>query len=586
MSIMSRSAARCRSSSFAWLVFVAMLALLVSRPAGAIVDSNSGSYSNSWYDVDASRTGIGIVRSYRSRTLFNGIFGFGWCSELETSLRAYGPETIVMAHCGDGMEVVFTAEHAGGADTAGAFNQRILAAERRGAIGPLDDDARVSMSERIFDLARELGINAGLDGAVLPRGRFVSVSGDVLVVTAQGAHWAGDGKRFDRFGNLTEYQTADGRSVTIVRGARKWTIRSNSDQLDLNFSEGATPHVASVTLGTQILSEYRYDGDMLVWNRNHWGSEYTYEYNEYRNLTRANWPDGTFIQIDYDNERDWAMSFRDRDACLETYSYEFGEWRPEGELKRRVDALIAQLPSVAVDLSPQFTYTSRVQKVCDSQVVADNYYHFNNARTDGGLVALQRVVAIVGEAGGTAVLYRQDDETPRYVATEASDAPAQWSVPGPLAVRRQYGGIVQVRERRGCAPYTGTEFWPERSGLPRHVAIKVLLADRLDSSGRCILDGLDVSLDGQVTPIRFSYQLGSLREAVIGEAVYAFETGQKPPIGLIDGCLAVDQYAKGDRLVAVLAAARAEGRCDEGAVARALVAIFTDYEWNMPGDFR
>lgn len=582
MSIISNAVRRYRTAITRLFVGVMLLLALMARPATALVDMNSGSYSNMWHDVDPTRTGIGIVRAYKSRTLFNGIFGFGWCSEMETSLHAYGPETIILTHCGDGLEVVYSAEHAGGANAAEAHSRRIRAAAGRGIIAPLDDETSGLLDEQFFDIVREVGINAGLDTPTLPRGRFVSPDGDVLVVTAQGANLTHDGKRFDRFGSLIEYRNDEGRVISIARSARTWTIRSNLSRIDLNFNDAPIAHVTSITSGIETLSEYRYDGEMLVWNRNNWGSIYTYGYNDYRNLTRASWPDGTFIEIDYDNERDLAVGFRDRDDCRETYVYEFGEWHPEGDLKRRFDALVAQLPPVAIDPSPQLSYTSHVKKYCGTELVADNHYHFNHVRTKEGPIAMQRLVTLVGASNGTAVLYRLDDGTPRYVASEGGDAAAQWSVPGSLAVRRQFRGIVQTRQRSGCTAYTGTEFWPEQASLPRHVAVHVLFANRLDSSGRCVLTGLDVATDDRVTPIRFDYDRSALRGVTIGDAHYPVEKNQKTDLTMVDSCLGVDPSAKGDRLFGAIVAARTAGRCDESAVARAFVRLFADYEWNLP----
>jgi len=44
-----------------------------------------------------------IVRTYNSRSLFSGMFGFGWCSDFETSMEVNAEGNIKVKECGGGM---------------------------------------------------------------------------------------------------------------------------------------------------------------------------------------------------------------------------------------------------------------------------------------------------------------------------------------------------------------------------------------------------------------------------------------------------------------------------------------------------
>ena len=59
------------------------IAVLFSAQAHALVDMKNANYSNTWIDMDVPGSGydLKIVRTYNSRSLFNGMFGFGWCSD-------------------------------------------------------------------------------------------------------------------------------------------------------------------------------------------------------------------------------------------------------------------------------------------------------------------------------------------------------------------------------------------------------------------------------------------------------------------------------------------------------------------------
>src|SRR5690349_17087907 len=92
---------------FAALAF----SLFFSLNANALVDMNSASYSNLWTDLEVPGSGysLKVLRAYKSRTLFNGMFGFGWCSNFETKLEATSEGNIKVSECGDGLEIIYSA---------------------------------------------------------------------------------------------------------------------------------------------------------------------------------------------------------------------------------------------------------------------------------------------------------------------------------------------------------------------------------------------------------------------------------------------------------------------------------------------
>src|SRR6476620_4571026 len=90
-------------------VLLSLLLFLSVSTSHALVDMNSASYSNIWTDMQVQGSGydLKIVRAYRSRTLYNGMFGFGWCSTFETKLETTSEGNIKISECGDGQETVF-----------------------------------------------------------------------------------------------------------------------------------------------------------------------------------------------------------------------------------------------------------------------------------------------------------------------------------------------------------------------------------------------------------------------------------------------------------------------------------------------
>src|SRR6201996_5189306 len=97
------------------VVFAVSAALIIggffSTPAHALVDLKNANFSDAWVDLDLAGTGydLKVERAYNSRTLFNGIFGFGWCSDFETSLESTPEGNLKFSECGAGAETVYQA---------------------------------------------------------------------------------------------------------------------------------------------------------------------------------------------------------------------------------------------------------------------------------------------------------------------------------------------------------------------------------------------------------------------------------------------------------------------------------------------
>ena len=75
----------------------------------AVVNMRNGSYTESWVDFVDPQNGyeIKIQRFYSSRSLFDGLFGYGWCSDIETKLDILSNGTIDLTECGGGMKASY-----------------------------------------------------------------------------------------------------------------------------------------------------------------------------------------------------------------------------------------------------------------------------------------------------------------------------------------------------------------------------------------------------------------------------------------------------------------------------------------------
>jgi hypothetical protein len=75
------------------LATAALVSLWNISKAMASVNMWNGNFSHSWTDIetDIQSTHIKIARTYNSRSLYDGVFGFGWCSTVEVTERHQKP---------------------------------------------------------------------------------------------------------------------------------------------------------------------------------------------------------------------------------------------------------------------------------------------------------------------------------------------------------------------------------------------------------------------------------------------------------------------------------------------------------------
>jgi len=270
------------------LIFLLVVASasVISTQAQAIVDMKNANYSHTWIDIEVPGSGydLKVVRTYNSRSLFEGVFGFGWCSNFESELRFDSKTAFRLVECGSGQETSFVAE--------------------KGSVG--------------------------LEGS-----RFVSRSSQADFIIFQKGYYHrqlpdASSMRFDTTGNLALVYDKNGNFLKIEQqgGLIRSIVDNNGRRLTYSYNQNKK--VRSIVGPNGLKAEYTYHNLIdLASVKNGWGNTYKYEYDELHNLTKTTYPDGSVVTLTYDQERDWVTSFSDRNKCLEKYSYEFSKATPK-----------------------------------------------------------------------------------------------------------------------------------------------------------------------------------------------------------------------------------------------------------------
>jgi YD repeat-containing protein len=353
-------------------------AIFFSTQAYALVDMKNANYSNTWVDMDVPGTGydLKITRTYNSRSLFNGMFGFGWCSDFETSMEINAEGNIKVKECGGGLEVTYSQREVGRKDVEKTVDSIISKIKAEKKVGNTEAFFVTLKSQLIEDdnVRTEYASKYGLTPPVREGATFYANGREVEHFVFNKTYYTrnlpdGSSQRYNLQGNLTHIY--DKNSNVLKFAYDKDLISQIEDNVGrrLTFKYYQNKKVKSITGPNGLMAEYTFANlDDLASVKNAWLKAYAYEYDELHNLTKGNWPDNTFVALKYDKKNDWVIAFTDRDKCIESYTYEFSPNDPKNH------------------------YWSTVKRTCGKEVIADNRYEFWHQQRPDGQIFLQRVL--------------------------------------------------------------------------------------------------------------------------------------------------------------------------------------------------
>ncbi len=365
------------------LNFLALgLTLIFSNATFALVDMNNAGYSNAWVDLEVPGNGydMRVLRAYKSRTIFNGMFGFGWCSDFETKLEATSEGRIKISECGDGQEIIYSTTELSKKEVDQTITKIISKMKSDKKFSSSSADYWTKLSTQLLeddDLRSDYSRQYGFTVPVKENQKYLANGKEVESVIYNKTHYTrnlpdGSSQRFDLEGRLTYKYDKNGNFLKFTYLKDLITEAQDNNARKLTFKYFPNKKVQRVTGPNGLMSEYKYNQqDDLIWNRNAWAKKetdiYTYEYNEFHNLTKSTWPDKSSIAIKYDNVKDWVTNFTDRDKCVENYKYEVSS------------------------TNPKYNYWSTATKTCGKKVMANNRYEFWHKQLSNGQVILSRV---------------------------------------------------------------------------------------------------------------------------------------------------------------------------------------------------
>ncbi len=324
----------------------------------------NSNFSDVWTDIILPGSGfeLRIQRTYNSRTVFNGLFGFGWCSDYETTLEVTTEDQLRLTECGAGQVVEYQLK---------GYNPNKVKSTINKIIAGVKKSNKSLTKQKLAELKRELKTNQPLRVALAKRlnmsgeikeGRTYRANGrDTEYIVFKNSKYVrvledGTKHKFNKKGQLTSMYDANSNFLKV--DWRKNKIRSVQDNRGRKLSFEYYPsgaqkgHLKRIFGPDKTNATYNFKGENLVGIKNQWGSKYKYSYDKLHNLTKIAYPDKTYKALTYNKDKDLVTSFRHRNGCVESYNYKINKKYKAGH------------------------YWSKVKKVCSGKVTNTSSYEF------------------------------------------------------------------------------------------------------------------------------------------------------------------------------------------------------------------
>ncbi len=315
------------------------LILYFSTLASASVNLRNGSYTETWIDFISPQSGVEmkIERYYSSRSLFIGIFGFGWCSNIETHLTITSDGIINLTECGGGMEVTYYPQDfdmISSKDTISKIvsdfkkNKKMKNSDLKSLSAQLQANTKMR-----FEHANRLGL-VNIQKIKSNKNTFLSKTKGFEAIQFDGNYYMrkkmdGSIDKFNRKGQLTQIINTTGQWIKIHYKGSQVAFLVDSKGRRLNFAYDRNGKLAKIFDGQNLSTNYKFQGENLVQVTNMWKKTYNFSYDNNHNLTMVGFPDNTQIKMTYDISKDWIKSYTNRNNCKETFDFQLSHDDPK-----------------------------------------------------------------------------------------------------------------------------------------------------------------------------------------------------------------------------------------------------------------
>ncbi|MBF0205812.1 MAG: RHS repeat protein [Oligoflexia bacterium] len=270
------------------LMGVLLLPQYLFDNAFALVNLKNGNLTQTYADlvIPGGPKKLEIIRTFNSKSTVIGYFGFGWCSEMETTYEEF-PDGSVVIH-----------EHGSGGDTRFApregVNNNIRYSTERG----------LQEFQKNADGTYTRKFNDGRSEVFGPNKHII--------------------KLMDKSGYYADYTYKENGQLESIKDSIARQIYFSW------FPDGKIQALWASGDEKKTKATYKYDSDNnLIESSDSESNVYKYTYDPLHNLTKITYSDGTATEIKYDPKTQFVVSVKDRNGVETKYKYDSDPKNPD-----------------------------------------------------------------------------------------------------------------------------------------------------------------------------------------------------------------------------------------------------------------
>ena len=318
---------------FQHLILVVLSFFVLSVSAG--VNIKNGNFYISYSDHDLTQfNGFEMMRTYNSKSVEKGLFGFGWGSEIETKLCIMGDGHIIIKEHGSGTPNQFSPVEEDEARITECINQLVKAAliyedieNNPVSINAFRRKMRTSLEDRFkkWMLYTEEGLLKEPTLSLNEKWISYDLGYQQLLKTKTGFQRTNDDGSYDLFNNkglFTGRYAANGRVVYTITYNANNTIASLKDKGGNIFQFTTDEQGRAVTIKSrQGTSYYWYDGLVLVKTKDIANNSYGHSYDSSYNMIAIHYTDGTSMRMEYETTTLFCKKVTQPNGDVTEYEY-------------------------------------------------------------------------------------------------------------------------------------------------------------------------------------------------------------------------------------------------------------------------
>lgn len=412
------------------------LVFLIPATSMAIVDMKSANYSESWTDLIVPGVGydLRINRTYNSRSLFSGVFGYGWCSDYETKIEVTPESFLRLTECGGGMEITYTQRNATPVKVDGTIKAIIEEVKKKRPDFKADYLSNLEKELRNNDFMREeFGRRMNLKGKIEDGVQYFANGREAESITLKNGQYKrqlsdGTYQLFDAAtGHLTHMYDKNQNYLKIVWEKNILQSVSDNGGRKLSFKYNLqTKKIAEIVGPNGLSARYKMTGEDLAEVTDAKGQHFKFAYDDVHNLKRIDYPDKTYKALTYNKDKDWVTSFRNRKGCMENYDYQMSKDDPKNH------------------------FWSNVVKKCGAKITNQSKYEFfHRPRPDGAGIYLYRV-RTENNNNVTDIVYHETFGKPISIVRDGQKTDYTYYENGFVKTKREPGRMMAFEYKNTC----------------------------------------------------------------------------------------------------------------------------------------